>query len=268
MWINGVEAGHISGDDRGLSYGDGLFETMRLQLGGIAHLDRHLARFRAGCERLQLRRVDLTQIAQDIAAVAATKREGVLKLIVTRGSGPRGYRPSGAEIPTRIITWQASRPGDGAAAAAGVRVRYCKTLVTENATLAGVKHLNRLDSVLARSEWADPEIAEGFMSDSRGCIAGGTMSNVFAVRDRVLLTPPIDRCGVRGIMRGLVLDAARAAGITALEQNLTSADLAAAGELFVTNAVLGIWPVRALEERNYPIGTMTRLLQRALGGQT
>jgi 4-amino-4-deoxychorismate lyase len=265
MWINGVEARQISADDRGLCYGDGLFETMRLRNGVIAHLARHLARLRAGCERLALHRVDLAQIAGEITAVAGTQADGVLKLIVTRGSGSRGYRPSGAENPTRIVTWHPARASDAATAVAGVRARHCTTPVNENAALAGLKHLNRLDSVLARSEWTDPEIAEGLMSDSRGCIIGGTMSNVFAVRNQTLLTPLLDRCGVSGIMRGLVIESARAAGIATEERNLTRADLATADELFLTNAVLGIWPVRALESRDYPMGPTTRTLQRLLG---
>jgi len=267
MWINGVEAREISGDDRGLCYGDGLFETMRLRNGVIAHLARHLARLRAGCERLALQRVDLAQITGEITAAAATRADGVLKLIVTRGSGPRGYRPSGAENPTRIVTWQPARTADAAIAVAGVRARHCTTPANENTALAGVKHLNRLDSVLARSEWTDPEIAEGLMSDSRGCIIGGTMSNVFAVRHQTLLTPLLDRCGVSGIMRGLVIESARAAGIATEERNLAREDLAAADELFFTNAVLGIWPVCALESRDYPIGPTTRTLQRLLGAQ-
>jgi 4-amino-4-deoxychorismate lyase len=264
-WINGVEAQQVSADDRGVSYGDGLFETMRLSKGVVAHFDRHLARLRTGCERLAMHRVDLTRIAADVAAVAATRADGVLKLIVTRGSGPRGYRPSGMENPTWIITWHTSRPDDGAAKVAGVRARYCTTPVNENAALAGLKTLNRLDSVLARSEWTDPEIVEGLMSDSRGCVVGGTMSNVFAVRNLTLLTPVLDRCGVNGIMRSLVIESARTAGFATEERTLTRADLAAADELFLTNAVIGVWPVRALESRDYPVGSTARALQRALG---
>ncbi len=266
-WINGLQAQQISADDRAVCYGDGLFETMLLGKGVVAHLDRHLARLRTGCERLTLHRVDLTQVAAEVAAIAAANADGVLKLIVTRGSGSRGYRPSGAENPTRIVTWHPSRPENAAAAAAGIRARYCTTPVNENTALAGLKHLNRLDSVLARSEWTDPEIAEGLMSDSRGCIVGGTMSNVFAVHNQMLLTPILDRCGVNGIMRGLVMESARAAGIAIEERSLTQADLAAADELFLTNAVVGVWPVRALESRDYPLGPTARALQRDLGVQ-
>jgi 4-amino-4-deoxychorismate lyase len=142
-------------------------------------------------------------------------------------------------------------------------VRYCATRATENTALAGLKHLNRLDSVLAQLEWSDPAIAEGLLCDSQGSVVGGTMSNLFAVRDRTMLTPRIDRCGVSGIMRSVVIDAARNEGLEVVEQALSLADVAAADELFLTNSIIGVWPVRALDAKNYPVGAVTRRVQAA-----
>ena len=260
-WINGVESDAVAVLDRGLNYGDGLFETMRLQRGAVMHLGRHLARLAEGCARLGIDRLDLEDLRREIVATAHASADGVLKLIVTRGSGARGYRPAGDEVPTRILSLGPARVVDRARATTGVRVRYCRTPATQNAAIAGMKHLNRLDCVLARREWSDPEIGEGLMLDSHGALVGGTMSNVFAVRDRMLVTPCIEDCGVRGVMRSIVIDAARSAGIVVTERRLTLADLAAADELFLTNALIGIWPVHALEERSYALGPMAARLR-------
>jgi len=256
-WVNGVEGGAVGTLDRGLNYGDGLFETMRLERGAVRHLARHLARLAEGCTRLGLKRLDFEQLRREIDDAARTVADGTLKLVVTRGSGARGYRPAGDELPARILTWAPARESDPAWAIAGVRVRYCQTPATQNSALAGMKHLNRLDCVLARREWSDPETVEGLMRDSHGRIVGGTMTNLFAVRGRTLLTPSIEDCGVRGIMRAVVIDAARGSGISVVEVGLSADDLAQADELFLTNALIGVWPVRLLEARRYAIGATT-----------
>lgn len=261
LWIDGVVESRMSALDRGLNYGDGLFETMRLLDRAVRYLDRHLARLAQGCERLGISRVDFAALNHEIASIARTLDDGALKLIVTRGSGPRGYRPAGTERPTRVLAWSPPRVADASAGTDGVRVRYCSTPASVNVALAGVKHLNRLDCVLARSEWSDADIAEGLMRDSQGAIVGGTMSNVFAVRGETIVTPRIDRAGVKGIMRGIVIEAAHGAGLVVEEQVLTAAHLAAAHELFLTNALIGIWPVRALENRQLKPGPVTRRLQ-------
>jgi 4-amino-4-deoxychorismate lyase len=261
LWIDGVTGSRVSARDRGLNYGDGLFETMRLADHAVRHLDRHLARLAQGCERLGISHVDFAALNHEIASIARTLSDGALKLVVTRGSGPRGYRPAGTERPTRVLAWSPPRVADASASTDGVRVRYCTTPASVNVALAGVKHLNRLDCVLARSEWSDTGIAEGLMRDSHGAIVGGTMSNVFAVRGETIVTPRIDRAGVKGIMRGIVIEAARAAGLVVEEQALTAAHLAAADELFLTNTLIGIWPIRALEDRHLDPGPITRRLQ-------
>lgn len=262
-WINGAAGSALDAADRGLSYGDGLFETMYVAGHSVRHLERHLMRLVRGCRRLAIEQLEVALVREEIARAARTLSDGVLKLVVTRGPGPRGYRPSGNEVPTRILSWSALRAADPAAASAGVRVRYCATRATENTALAGLKHLNRLDSVLAQLEWSDPAIAEGLLCDSQGSVVGGTMSNLFAVRDRTMLTPRIDRCGVSGIMRSVVIDAARNEGLEVVEQALSLADVAAADELFLTNSIIGVWPVRALDAKNYPVGAVTRRVQAA-----
>jgi 4-amino-4-deoxychorismate lyase len=187
-------------------------------------------------------------------------------MLLTRGAAlARGYGLTGRERPVRIGLRYAWLAEDPHAAGKGVRVRLATVRLGENAALAGIKHCNRLEQVLARREWADPSIAEALMFSSSGALVSGTMSNVFLVRGSKLLTPSVDRCGVAGVMRGLVLEIAAAAGIACEECRLDAADLETAEELFLTNALIGIRPVRELEGGvRRAIGPLTRRLQAEL----
>ena len=177
-WVDGHEHDKISARDRGLQYGDGLFETMAVIDSNIRRPEYHLERLMSGCARLGFE-VDRASIEREISAHSRAVVRGVLKLIVTRGVSTRGYRPPATAVPTRIATLSAWPDYPPEWSTAGVVVRYCRTPLGENPVLAGLKHLNRLEQVLARSEWSDPGIAEGLMLDGAGHIIGGTMTNVF-----------------------------------------------------------------------------------------
>jgi 4-amino-4-deoxychorismate lyase len=179
----------------------------------------------------------------------------------------RGYALAGGERPSRIALRYAWPREDPAWHEEGVRVHLATLRLGENTALAGIKHCNRLEQVLARREWTDPAIAEALLFSSSGALVSGTMSNVFLVHGSKLLTPLIDRCGVAGIMRGLVLEIASAAGILAQERRLDAADLEAAEEVFLTNALSGIRPVRELAGEQRAPGPVTRLLQTRLAAR-
>lgn len=263
-WVDGQPADSVSVLERGLHYGDGLFETIAVLNGEARLLGRHLQRLATGCERLGLR-AEPAQIGAEVRAAAAEMPRAVIKVLLTRGRAlARGYALSGAEIPTRITLrypWPAEDP---AAAQAGARVRIATLRLGENPALAGVKHLNRLEQVLARREWSDPGIMDALMFSHSGDLISGTMTNVFIVRDATLFTPRLERCGVAGVMRATVLALAAAGGVPARECALSAQDLAAAEELFLTNALIGIRPVRELEGAALPLGPLTRRLRAEL----
>jgi 4-amino-4-deoxychorismate lyase len=173
-WVNGRRRATLDFRDRGLQYGDGVFETMRVRQRRVRLLDYHLERLSEGCRRLRIAAPEDAYLRRELERMASGRSEGILKLIVTRGSGPRGYRISGQEHTTRLATLHAL-PKGSAAAAAAVRVRLCTTPVSVNAHLAGIKTLNRLDSVLARAEWRNARVWEGLMSDPDGNWVCGTM---------------------------------------------------------------------------------------------
>jgi 4-amino-4-deoxychorismate lyase len=251
--------------DRGLHYGDGLFETIACEGGRPRLIERHLQRLASGCERLGFTPPDDAALAREVRALAAGTSRAIVKVLLTRGvSATRGYAPTGHERTVRIALRYAWPAPDAGQAEPGVRVRRAALRLGENPALAGIKHCNRLEQVLARRESTDPGIVEALMFSSSEALVSGTMSNVFLVRESKLLTPRLDRCGVAGVMRGLVLEIAAAAGIRAEECRLGAADLAAAEELFLTNALTGIRPVRELDGVSLAVGPVTRDLQSRL----
>jgi 4-amino-4-deoxychorismate lyase len=247
-WINGRKSNSIDYRDRGLQYGDGVFETMRVRDGRIRLLDYHLERLFLGCRRLALRSPAQPALRRELERIAAARGDAVLKLIVTRGaSSHRGYRPTGRERSTRILTLHALPRATLAAAAIPARVRLCATPLGLNPRLAGLKTLNRLESVLARAEWEDARIWEGLMRDVDENIVCGTMSNLFLRNGSTLITPVLDRCGVAGVMRRWVLQTAARLRLTSVERRISWKDLRDAEEMFMTNAVVGIRSVAAVQ---------------------
>jgi 4-amino-4-deoxychorismate lyase len=249
-WVDGVPAGCVPADDRGLAYGDGLFETMAVERGSIRLLDRHLERAALGCRRLGFPPVDWLAVRDHVGALLAAEsglaRSAVARLTVTRGSGGAGYRPG--EGPPRSVLSLRERPPP---TPGPVRVRWCRTAVISHPQLAGIKHLNRLPQVLARAEWSDETVFEGLMCDQQGHVACGTMTNVFVVTEGHLRTPDLSQAGVAGIMRACVLEAAADIGIDTAVVTLTPRDLHGADEVFVTNAVRGLVPVAELAGHTY-----------------
>lgn len=265
LWlVNGQSTG-VDPADRGLAYGDGLFETMASHDGRIRWLELHLDRLEEGCRRLEIPAPSRALLAAEIAAHSPKQGSAVVKLMVTRGPGTRGYLPPEAATPTRVLAVSPWPDYPEANFRAGIAMRVCQLRLGESVALAGIKHLCRLEQVLAQLELRGHAVQQGLLLDAREHVVGGTSSNLFAVRSGELVTPPLVRCGIKGVMRRAVLEAARTLGIRATECELTLADVTAADELFVTNALFGIWPVADLDGRPFAVGTTTRQLMAHLG---
>ncbi len=257
----------VPADDRGFQYGDGLFETIAVRDGVALLWSRHLARLLAGCARLGWARLPAIEaLEEDMRTLTAGVERGVMKIIVTHGSGGRGYRTPADAVPRRISSLWPWPEGIEHGARAGVTACWCRTRVARQPQLAGLKHLHRLDQVLARAEWQD-EYAEGLMCDEQDRVIEGTMSNVFIRIGGEWCTPTLEEAGVAGVMRAAVLDCARELGIACREAAVSRETLAQAEEIFLTNSIIGIWPVRTLAGRNYPIGETTRVLAGVLASK-
>jgi len=263
--VNGDATGHVAAGERGLSYGDGLFETLAVRNGRPQLWERHMARLQAGCERLSITPVAPALLADEAGQVTGSAARAVLKITVTRGAGARGYRPHADAVPTRIVQCLPDPDYPPACARTGIAVRLCAMRMGHNPRLAGIKHLNRLEQVLARGEWNDDNIHEGLLADQAGNLVAGTMSNVFLVQGDTLLTPGLVRCGVAGVMRELLLELAGRAGIASAVRDVALEELQYADEMFVCNSLIGIWPVSRCAGRACAVGEVTRTLQRLLG---
>ena len=259
--INGRPESQIEYRDRGLMYGDGLFETIRVVDGELRLWFRHLARLKAGLLRMGIpapRDDELLSEANQLCA----KQSGVLRLTVTRGVGARGYRCPKAVFPTRVLDFS---PTDFQSHVIGLRVRLCNFRLSIQPGLAGMKHLNRLEQVMARREWED-DFEEGLMLDTEGRVVEGTMSNVFLVDGERLITPSLERCGVDGVLRRLVLDVAADHGLQAVIADILPEELNRVDGAFMTNSLTGIRPVIALEGRPMPQSDAVTVLQASLEG--
>lgn len=251
--VPAVEAG-----DRGLAYGDGLFETMRVARGRLPWWPAHHARLQRGAAALGLAAPPRDWLEAELSALlAGAPAEGVLKLVLTRGAGGRGYSPHDACEPSLLLSLHPLP----AAIDGPLVLRWCTLRMALQPALAGIKHLNRLEQVLARAEWHDPGVHEGLLLDARGRVACATAANVFARIGGRWLTPRVEECGVAGIARAWVL----ANAPDAAEAELSPADVESADALFLCNAVRGILPVGRLGERRWPPHAGLRSLHEAMG---
>ncbi len=263
--LNGSPAQQVSVFDRALHFGDGLFETIACRSGRPRFLSLHLERLLLGCQRLGIEPGNLDEVRAEVRSLAREVENAIVKVILTRGTAlARGYGVTGREKAMRITFRYAWPPETATESQDGVRVRTAKLRLGENPALAGLKHCNRLEQILARREWTDPGIAESLLFSSSGRLVSGTMSNVFIVEGSRLRTPRLDLCGVAGVMRRVVLREAERAGIAVQEDVLGAEDVHKAGELCLTNARMGLWPLRELDGRALHPGGTTRWLQQIL----
>ena len=262
--VNGERSDHVKANDRGLAYGDGCFETIAVKQGEPLLWKRHMQRLFESCDRLGIQtNSDSAALEQEARQVLSPKENAVLKIIVTRGTDGQGYRTDGAGPATRIVCSLPWRERPASNRTEGIRLRVCETRLACNARLAGIKHLNRLEQVLARAEWLD-DYDEGLMLNNHAQVIEGTMSNVFLQTGSVIVTPPLDECGVAGVMRDEVLAQLDEMGISARQEPVTLDMIYKADALFVTNSLIGLWPVASLDSKTYPVTELIKQIQHAI----
>ena len=259
--VNGQAATQVAAQDRGLAYGDGVFRTLRISAGSPLWWNAHLDKLGEDCRRLGLS-CPSGEIWQTDLERLHLPDTGVMRMTVTRGEGPRGYGMPTDQVPTRMISVWADKPAD--APLGGVAVRICHLRLGHQPALAGIKHLNRLENVMARAEWQDPAIREGILLDQAGRVISGVMSNVFLWQDGVLRTPLLDRCGVAGVTRARLMGFADKAGYRVEETEITLGDIYAADELMFTNSLILLWRAARLENRTWEKPAVSPALEELL----
>lgn len=249
MLINGVSGDQISIRDRGLLYGDGVFRTLRVFEGQPQHWPLHYKKLQQDCNALGINCPDFVCLSAELAGLTPAHPDAVFKIIVTRGLSARGYPPSPDAISTHI--WDVAPLPDypESWALQGVTLRLCELRLSHQPRLAGIKHLNRLENVLAAAECTD--VAEGLLLDAEGHVIEGVRSNVFLISRGRMITPDLSRCGVAGVQRDRVIAYAGEIGMPVDVRDIGLAELSAADELFLTNSVFGIWPVAQFERRSW-----------------
>ncbi len=247
--VNGVETDYIRADDRGLLYGDGIFETIAVKNSTPLLLSSHLNRLSVSATRLSISGLDLKAVCDDIQQIISKTglTEAIIRITLTRGSGVRGYASLSSES-NIIISISQFPKSIFEKRDLGVDVITSKLRLYKNPNLAGIKHLNRLDQVLIANETAKVNADEAIVLSEHGFVIEGGKSNIFAVIGGVIVTPIIADYGVAGIMRQQVINAAKMAGYNVEERSVKSEELKLAQELFLTNSIIGIWSVKNLDD--------------------
>lgn len=246
--------------DRGLAYGDGVFETVLFHAGKLVWWEAHWARLQRGASALNLLMPDPARLHAEVESLISGHAHGVLRVILTRGPGGRGYAPPPVQVPTVVLSVHdvpMPPPSEG------IGLRWCDMRLSIQPKLAGLKHCNRLEQVLARAEWTDPGTHEGLMRDTDGHVVSATAANVFIRYDGGWLTPPIDRCGIAGVCRAWAI-----AALDASERRLAVHDIEQADAVFLCNSVRGIQPVIRLNGRLWePDPEVAALIERLAAEQ-
>lgn len=255
--INGDFNQVISPLDRGFAYGDGIFRTMVMRSGLPVDWPLHYQKLVADCAVIgivcpsaELLMSDFLQLfsAEDIDS----NKQEVAKIVVTRGEGERGYKTPAVTSPTRVLIKSAMPQYAKVYYADGVRLHVCELRLAAQTKLAGIKHLNRLENVMARMEWRDEDIFDGLMLDQQGFVIECTMSNIFARFDNSLITPDLSQCGVAGITRQRIIGLAAALNLTVEVAPLSLDRLLQADELIICNSLYGAFQVTKIGDTTWP----------------
>ncbi len=279
--VNGLASDQLNIADRGLSYGDGLFETIQINAGKALLWEDHIQRLERGANRLnipfdnQLKQAFTEDFSKLLAVADAEDKtlsqQSVLKLTLTRGIGKRGYKADPQAVPTRIASLSAL-PDQQFKQQHGIEITLCDTRLARQPLLSGIKHLNRLEQVIARSEWDDEQITEGVLCDTQDNIVECCMSNLFWFRQGVLYTPDLTYAGVAGVVRDKLIALCKQHQLAPIEQgHYPLQHLLEAEQVFVCNSVFNILPVVRIssvleraEIATFNIGTHTKMLQQLL----
>ena len=245
--VDGVEADAGWLRERAFQFGDGLFETIAILDETPCLWEAHMARLNEGCRRLRLPQPDFKRLAEEGRRLCAGQDRAVLKIFWTAGLSERGYRRPTDIRPQRIL-----RRSNWPQTAQRWTVRQCSHRLGENPGLAEIKHLNRLDQVVARSEWGNSRIDEGLMLGQDGRVVCGTMSNVFVQQGQTLLTPAVDGAGIAGVVRHLALETGKRSGNPVCVGAVSLEDVRTADALYLSNSLIGVVRVKRYESIDYP----------------
>jgi 4-amino-4-deoxychorismate lyase len=264
--INGKLDGQLTPLDRGYAYGDGVFRTLPVRQGLVQDWQDHYRKLHDDCAALGIACPSATQLLADIAALCSNEVAVVVKIVITRGDSVRGYAVIPGAQPNRALLKSPYPEYPEQHYSQGVRLHLCALRLSWQPRLAGIKHLNRLENVLARMEWQDAQFADGLLLDGVGNVIECTMSNLFMRCGNTLVTPELTQCGVAGVTRQRILALAPRLGYAKEVRSFGLPELLQADEVIICNSVFGAWQVRALGEATWAHGVLASRLRASLSG--
>lgn len=256
MLVNGKNTSEINVNNRGLAYGDGVFSTIKVEFGQVQLWSLHLARLQKSATLLHFPDVDWGLLSQEIKTFATQlmlESEAVIKLILMRSTGGRGYSINGCMKVDRILTshklpshykqWQTQ----------GIALIQCEYQLPINKYLAGLKTLNRLDQVLIKHEIESKKAIDGIVCDQLGNVIETCSANIFMHKNGQWYTPYLEASGVAGVKRQQILDQAKINGLNIIKTQINALDLLNADALCITNSLMNIIPITQYEKHIYPL---------------
>jgi len=267
-WINGDSAETISVRDRGLSYGDGLFTTMLVVKGRCCVMHKHLKRLQDGIKLLGIAQIDFAALIEQLTNLADSLSHGVIKVVITRGEGARGYSSVGCDQPTVIVTSSLLPPHYATLREQGINVGVSTIPLGLNPVTAGLKHLNRLEQVLVRQQIDQEQWDDAIVLDCQGYIVESNLANIFWLKEGTLYTPSLKLAGVEGVMRDFIIEKATELGYDIAIDRYRLGSVMEADEIFVSNSLMQMVPIVMIEERPYSIGVHTAKIASAVVVET
>ncbi len=263
-WVNGVPQETVAMTERGFAYGDGHFTTLAVRQGQALLGELHWRRLHEACDRLGISTRHFPLWRESFSRFCTQYPDITARIVITRGSGGRGYLPDAYAEPNIYFQAWPVAPHPSVWREQGIPTGILSGRLGVSPMLAGLKHLNRLEQVVLRRELALTPYPEAIVLNVDDEVVEGVFSNVFLVRDGVLHTPPLERSGVAGVMRAYLLEAVGGLGIPVRTTPLRVSDLDTADALFFCNSLAGIWPVARFGGRMMPPDPVTRSLQKHL----
>lgn len=257
--LNGEIQDRLSIFDRGLQYGDGLFETVAINRQQPLNFSRHIQRLQLGCQRLSIPFEQWQWLVDQSLRAIGNCARGVLKIIVTRGVGGRGYQVP-TEQQANTLIYLSAWPNDSIQSSQqGIKLGLCQTRLAQQPLLAGLKHLNRLEQVLASQEQQIQGFPESLMLDQQQQVISGIRSNVFVIKNNQLYTPDLRQAGIAGTVRQAIIDYGHCQVVP-----LKISDVQQADAVFISNSIFGCWPITEFMGYQYAISSGLRQLQQRL----
>lgn len=249
--INGQWQTMLAANDRAVQFGDGCFTTAAVSGGNICFIERHLQRLKLACERLMLPFAQWDTLENEMRQLGEREERAVLKVVISRGAGGRGYSAASCESPTRMLSLSPYPDFYTGWRERGISLALSPVCLGVNPSLAGIKHLNRLEQVLIRTHLEQTSAEEALVLDSDGWLTECCAANLFWRKGIKVFTPYLDRAGVRGIMRQHIMNSLTDAGWPLQETREKIDALADADEIVICNALMPVVPVNQAESWHY-----------------